>query len=43
VFLQVQKLKEQAELLSWQPKSNKPGKPGQKRRNNFVKEEDRIK
>jgi hypothetical protein len=32
VFLLVQALKEEAELVSWQLKSKEPGDPGQKRR-----------
>jgi hypothetical protein len=40
VFLQVQKVKEEAELVSWQPKSKEPRHLGQKRRKTCVK--DRI-
>ena len=29
VFLGVQEIKEEAELVSWQPKSKEPGQPGQ--------------
>jgi hypothetical protein len=32
VFLLVQKLKEEAELVSWQLKSSELGEPGQKRK-----------
>jgi hypothetical protein len=32
VFLLVQALKQEAELVSWQVKSKEPGEPGQKRR-----------
>ena len=43
VFLQVQKVKERAELGSWQPKSKEPGHLGQKRRKGYVKEDKIIK
>jgi hypothetical protein len=43
VFLPVQKLKEGAELASWQQKSKELGKSGQKRENNYVKQDERIK
>jgi hypothetical protein len=35
VFLLVQTLKEEAELVSWQLKSKEPGKPGQERRKSY--------
>jgi len=38
VFLQVQKLQEQAELVSWQLQSKDPEKSGQKRRKVYVKQ-----
>jgi len=43
VFLQVQKVKEEAELVYWQPKSKESGDLGQKRRKIYVKEDKRIK
>jgi len=43
VFLQVQKVKEEAELVSWQLKSKEPGDLGQKRRKTYVKQDKRIK
>jgi hypothetical protein len=39
VFLQVQKLKEEAELVSWHPKSKETGERGQKRKKTYVKKE----
>jgi hypothetical protein len=42
-FLQVQKVKEEAELVSWQPKSKEPGVLVQKRRKTYVKEDNIIK
>ena len=39
VFLLVQKLQEQTELVSWQLQSKDPEKPGQKRRKVYVKQE----
>ena len=36
VFLLVQKLKEEAELVSWQLKSNELGEPGQKRKKKYM-------
>ena len=43
VFLQVQKLKEKYELVTWQLKSTESGEPGQKRRKINIKQEERIK
>jgi hypothetical protein len=43
VFLLVQKLKEEAELVSWQLKSKELGLPGQKRTRTCVKQDERIK
>ena len=37
VFLQVQKVKDEAELVSWQLKSVEPGQPGQERRKTCIK------
>jgi hypothetical protein len=42
VFLRVQKLREQAELVTWQLQSKDPEKPGQKQRNVNVKQEQII-
>jgi hypothetical protein len=42
VFLRVQKLQEQAVLVSWQLQSKDPEKPGQKRRMVYVKQEQII-
>jgi hypothetical protein len=42
VFLLVQKLQEQAELVTWQLLSKDPEKPGQKRRKVYVKQEQII-
>jgi hypothetical protein len=42
VFQLVQKLHEQAELVSWQLQSKDPEKPGQKRRKFYVKQEQII-
>jgi hypothetical protein len=38
VFLLVQNLQEQADLVSWQLQSKDPEKPGQKRRKVYVKQ-----
>jgi hypothetical protein len=43
VFLLVQTLKEEAELVSWQLESKEPGQPGQKRRKKNVKRDKIIK
>jgi hypothetical protein len=42
-FFLVQKLKVEAELVSWQVNSKESGEPGQKRRKTFVKQDDRNK
>lgn len=42
VFLLVQKLKEEAELVSWQIKSKELGLAGQKRKRTYVKQDERI-
>jgi hypothetical protein len=42
VFLLVQKLKEEAELVSWQIKSKELGLAGQKRKKTYVKQDERI-
>ena len=39
----VQKLKEEAELVSWQVKSRELGEPGQKRKKTYAKQDERIK
>jgi hypothetical protein len=43
VFLQGQELKQKAELVSWQLKSKEPGRPDQRRRKTYVKNDERIK
>jgi hypothetical protein len=41
-FLQVQKVKEETELVSWQLKSKEPGDLRQKRTKTSVKEDERV-
>jgi len=43
VFLQVKKLKEKVELVSWQLKSKESGGPDQRRRKTYVKQNGRTK
>jgi hypothetical protein len=42
VFLLVQKLKEEAVLVSWRPYLKVPGESGQKRGKAYVKQDDRF-
>jgi hypothetical protein len=43
LFLLLQRLNEEAELVPWQVKSKESGQSDQQRRNTYVKQEDRIK
>ena len=43
IIFPIQKLKKEAELVSWQLKSEKLGQPGQKRKKGYIQQDERIK